>query len=403
MIHATKIALLVLCASLTFAVGPAPANTILAAGTPGEPGADVDARALGMGGAAIGLFDGSNVNAFNPAVPASYNRAVFNLTLCRGYNSYETSQGKSVEITYDLPRAELAIPVSRSLAASLAFREELNQNYEITRPLEDEGGVVGTSRLRGTGSVYSFSLGLAGRLGERWYVGAATGYDFGAPKEIHTKEFKTKGYSRLEENLEASYRGVKVTAGAGYLVTDKLSFGAMAEFFGNHSVHETIFTEYATLREDDYQFALPWSLGLGAAYVVGPRGRFAADVRYNRWSRFAVDGEGFGYRDTFEVHGGAEGRLTTARKSFFLWRLPYRVGASYVPWYATTNGKFAKLALSVGAGYLFTKNEDSRLDFTLEYARRGDLASQGLREEMFDFYISVVGLETWLGKRERED
>jgi len=83
--------------------------------------------------------------------------------------------------------------------------------------------------------------------------------------------------------------------------------------------------------------------------------------------------------------------------------MPYRVGGSYVPWYATTNGEFTKVALSVGAGYLFTENEDSRLDFALEYSRRGDLASRGLREEMIDFYLSVVGLETWLGKRERED
>jgi hypothetical protein len=129
----------------------------------------------------------------------------------------------------------------------------------------------------------------------------------------------------------------------------------------------------------------------------------AADVRYNRWSAFAVDGADSGYRDTFEVHAGAEGRLTTARRSFFLWRMPYRVGASYVPWYATTNGEFAKVGWSVGTGYLFTENEDSRLDFALEYSRRGDLASQGLREEMIDFHLSVVGLETWLGKREREE
>jgi hypothetical protein len=401
--RATEIGLLLFCAALTFAVGPAAANTILAAGTPGEPGADVDARAVGMGGAAIGIFDGANVNAYNPAAPASYNRAVFNLTLCRGYNSYETTRGKSVEITYDVPRAELAVPLSRSLALSLAFREELNRNYEITRPLESEGVVIGTSRLRGAGSVYSFAAGLAGRLDDRWYAGAAAGYDFGAPKDIHTKEFKAKGYSRIEETAEAAFKGVKGTAGAGYLATDKLSFGAVVEFFGNHDVHEKVFTEYATLRENDHKFAFPWSVGLGAAYVVGPRGRFAADVRYNRWSRFAVDGEDLGFRDTLELHAGAEGRLTTARKSFFLWRMPYRLGASYVPWYGTANGEFAKLAVAAGGGYLFTANEESRLDFALEYSRRGELASQGLREEMFDFYLSVVGLETWFGKRERED
>ena len=390
-------------APLTLVTRPAFGNTILAAGTVGEPGIDVDARAVGMGGAALGLFDGANVNGANPAVPASYERAVFNVTLFRGYNSYDTREGRSVRTTYDIPGAELAVPVSEAVTFSAAFREELNQNYELTRPLEYEGELVGISRLKGVGSVYSLSAGIASRLGERWLAGISAGYDFGAPKEIYSKEFKAKGYSRIEENLEAAYKGIKGTLGAGYVASDELSLGAAAEIYGDHRVHETVFTEYATLYEEDHNFKMPWSAGLGAAYVVGPRGRFAADVRYTSWSRFAVDGRKLGFRNTVAFHAGAEGRLTTARKSFFLWRMPYRVGASYAPWYSTEYGDFAKTGVAVGAGYLFRNNEDSRLDFALEYSRRGDLASQGLKEEMFDFYLSVVGLEAWLGKRGPED
>lgn len=382
---------------------PALANTILAAGTPGEPGIDFDARAVGMGGAGLGLFDGSNVNGANPAVPASYGRAVFSFTLYREYNSYQTPAGRSVATAFDIPRAELAVPVTSSLALSLALRQELNQNYELTRPLEYEGVVVGTSRRKGTGSVYSFSAGLAGRLGERWYAGGLAGYDFGAPKEIYSKEFTEKGYSRIEETLEAAYKGVKGALGVGYLATDKFSVGAQLEVFNTHRVHETVFTEYATLYEEDHRFAMPWSAGLGAAYVLGPRGRFAADVRYTAWSRFAADGRDFGYRDTVEVHAGAEGRLTTAPKSFFLWRMPFRAGVSYVPWYSTEHGEFTKTGVAVGAGYLFRNNENSRLDVALEYGRRGDSPSRGLKEEMFDFCLSIVGLEAWLGKRGRED
>lgn len=390
--------------TFTLSVTAAKANTILAAGTPGEPGTDVDARALAMGGAALALFDGSNVNALNPAVPASYDRAVFAVTLIRGYNSYETAQGRSVEITYDIPRAELAIPVSRSAAISFAFRQELNRNYEYTRPIEDEGGsIIGTNRVRGVGSVYSLSAGVASRIDDRWFGGVAVGYDFGAPKEISSREYKVKGYSWGEEISEIAFKGIKAGIGAGYLASDKLSFGAAAHVYGNHRVRVTMSNGYATIYEKDRRFAMPYSFGVGAAYVPGPRGRFAADARYTRWSRFAVDGEGLGYRDTFEFHAGAEGRLTTARKSFFLLRMPYRAGVSYVPWYATERGRFAKVGVSLGAGYLFMNNEDSRLDVTLVYGRRGDLATRGLEEEMFDFYLSIVGLETWLGKRERED
>jgi long-subunit fatty acid transport protein len=186
-------------------------------------------------------------------------------------------------------------------------------------------------------------------------------------------------------------------------VTDKLSLGAAVKLYSTHRVHETVFTEYATLYEEDRDFTMPWSAGLGAAYVVGPRGRFAADLRYTAWSAFAVDGHDFGYRNTLEFHAGAEGRLTTAKKSFFLWRMPYRAGVSYVPWYSTEHGELAKMGVSVGAGYLFKNNENSRLDVALGYSRRGNSPSEGLKEEMIDFYVSIVGLEAWLGKRGRED
>lgn len=383
--------------------GAAGANTVLSAGTPGEPGAYVDARAQAMGGAALGLFDGKNVNAANPATPASYERAVFNLTLVRGYTTYETDQGRSVQTSFDVPGAELSVPVSTELALTLSFRQVLNHNYEFTWPLEYEGEIVGTNRWRGVGSVYGLAGGLAGRLGDRWLVGGVVGYDFGAPEEVFAKEYSVKGFSNTQENYETSYKGVQVRAGAGYWVTDKLSVGAVASAFTDHRVHETAYTEYATLYEDDHTFALPWSAGLGAGYAVGPRGRLAADLRYTGWSRFAVDGRGFGYRDTLEFHAGAEGRISTATRGFFLWRMPYRLGAFYVPWYSKERGELAQLGVAVGGGYLFQNNEESRLDVSLAYGRRGGSGSEGLREETLDLYVSFVGLETWIGKRDVEE
>ncbi len=379
------------------------ANTILAADTPGEPGLDVDARASAMGGAALGLFDGTNVNALNPAVPASYGRAVFNFTLARGYNSYETDAGRSVEVSYDMPIAELSIPLTRVFAGTVRFSQVLNTNFEETSPLEYEGEIIGTNRRRGRGSVYGLGAGVAARVGERWYVGGNAAYDFGAPKDVYIRDFTEKGFSDVTETLEESYKGLTLGLGAGYKVNAKLSCGAMAELAAVHKVHHTLSNDFATLEESDHRFSLPWSAGAGAAYVIGPRGRLAADVRYTAWSAFRVDGAGYGYRDTLAFGGGAEGRLTTARKTFFLWRMPYRVGAFYVPWYARNHGVMAKAGVAVGAGYPFLSNEESRLDVTLEYARRGNLAANGITEETFNFYMSVVGLETWLGKREAEE
>jgi len=378
------------------------ANTILSAGNLGEAGVAVDARALAMGGAATALFDGKNVNAYNPAVPASYGRAVFNLTLTRGYNSYRTAFGRSVEISYDAPSAELTIPTGAATAATVRFAQRYNQNYDFTRPLENEGEEIGLSRRTGRGGVYEFGAGLAWAVTPAWLVGAAVGYNFGAPKDIYTKDFFAKGYSDITETVEADYKGVSGRVGVGARINDKWSAGAVIEGAPRWRVHEATYTEYATVRESDHIFTVPWSVGVGAAFVVGPRGRLAADARFTRWSAFKVDREPFGYRDTVTFGGGAEGRITTARKTFFLLRMPYRAGVFYEPWPARDRGALARVGGAVGAGYLFLNNEESRLDFTVEYSRRGSLGANGLREEFYNFYLSVVGLETWLGRKEEE-
>jgi len=391
----------VLVVLMTGLAATAAANTILSVGTPGEPAAAVDARALGMGGAALALADGSNLNGLNPAVWASLKRAGFNLTAVRGYNSYETAQGKSVNVNYDVPGVEIALPAAENLTVAFSFREKLNQNYEVTAPLEFGGERIGTSERRGVGGLYALRLGAARRLSARWLAGLNAGYDFGAPEEVYTKTFTEKGYSDVQERLATSYRGVGGALGIVWLTDDHLSFGAAAELYARHSCREETSNDYVTLIESDHQVDLPYAGGVGAAYIFGPRARAALDVRYTAWSGFRVDGVGQGFRDTVEVRAGAEGRINAGRKGFFLWRMPYRCGAFYAPWYGRDYGTYTAFGVTAGAGYLFQNNEDSRFDAAFEYVRRGSAAT-AVREEQMNFYISVVGVETWFGKQQEE-
>lgn len=377
------------------------ANSILTADCPGEPGVPVDARALGMGGAALGLCDGTNLNALNPAVLASLKNASFDFTILRGYNDYETAYGKSVSVSYDIPGAELAVPAGRDFVVGFSFREKLSVNYRMTTPLEYEGAPIGMSERRGVGAMYALRATVARKWQDRWLAGFAAGYDLGGPREVEAKAFKAKGYNDISETHEMDIKGVGGTLGIGYIAGEKLFFGAAAEFYLRHSVHEELYNDFTTYAENVRHADLPWAGGLGAAYNFNPHFRAAADARYTRWSDYKIDGRSYGYRDTMEFHGGVEGRINTEAKGFFLWRMPYRAGAFYVPWYDQSRGDYAFAGVTLGAGYLFHNNQDSRLDVAFEYGRRGG-GAQPVREEQMNLYLSVVGLETWFGRQQDE-
>ncbi|MCP4229029.1 MAG: hypothetical protein GY771_02635 [bacterium] len=379
------------------------ANSILTRDTPGEPGTDGDARAMAMGGAVLGLADGSNGNFTNPAIPATYGRASFGINFERNYIDYRVPYGKSVNISYDVPRVGLSIPFLYDTAISVSLNERYDQNYEVGAPLYVNGGYAGVQRIVGKGAIYSIAGGLSAKLNDRLYIGLAGHYNFGAPRELWQNDYYLKGFSDTEITIESRVSGFVVAAGLTYKLNDVVSLGGFAEIPSTLQISEKTYTEYDDLEESEYEFNLPIRAGTGFAYKPLDNLVTVGDVKYTRWSGFAVNGtEVDEFRDTIEIRGGAEFRPSLDKRAFVLWRTPYRAGVFYEPWYDTTRGKAARIGVSAGLGYIFNKNEDSRLDFAFEYSHRGGLEQNGVEENIFNLYMSLVGIETWLGKSHDE-
>ncbi len=379
------------------------ANSILTRDTPGEPGTDGDARAMAMGGAILGLTDGSNGNFTNPAIPATFGRASFGINFERNYVDYVTSYGKSVNISYDVPRVGLSIPLIYDTAISISLNERYDCNFEVTAPLYVGGYYAGVRRLIGKGAVYSVAGGLSAKLGDRLFVGLAGHYNFGAPRELWQNDYYIKGFSDTEVVVETGVSGAVIAAGVAYNVTDKISLGGFAEVPSVLKVHEKTYTEYDELYESDHEFSLPMRAGIGFAYHLKDNLVAVGDVKYTRWSGFAIDGANIAeFRDTVEVHAGAEFQPSLDNKAFLLLRTPYRAGVFYEPWYDTTRGEAARMGVSAGLGYIFRGNDNSRLDFTFEYSKRGGIDVNGVDENIYNLYMSLVGIESWLGKSDEE-
>ncbi|UCE28293.1 MAG: hypothetical protein JSW52_05990 [Candidatus Coatesbacteria bacterium] len=380
------------------------ANSVFTVGTPGELGTAADARAMGMGGAGLALLDGSNANLLNPAIAATYDRTTFDLSFERNYTSYRVPYGNSVNISYDLPRVEVGLPFYWNSALFVGLTERYDQNYLVTAPLYEGGNRIGVRRIVGNGAVYAISGGGAIRFGQRLYAGAVGHYHFGAPRVLYQHDYYVKGYSDTEETFETSYRGFAIGTGVGYRLTDETHLGGYFEVPYRLNVEAETYNEFGTIEESSHKFSMPARGGFGVVYRHSDRWFVAGDVGYVGWGAFNIDGaDVLPTRNVLSFSAGLELRPTTAKRSFFLFRQPYRVGFFHRPWYDETHGAAAETGFSAGFGYLFRDNNESRIDFAFEYARRGGLAENGVEETIYNMYLSIIGIEAWIGKMAEED
>jgi opacity protein-like surface antigen len=372
--------------------------------TPGELGTAMDARAMAMGGAGLALLDGTNVNLLNPSVAATYDKTAFKLSFERNYTDYRVPYGKSVNISYDLPQVVVGVPFYWNSALFIGLTERYDQNYLVTAPLYEGGNRVGVRRIVGEGAVYAISGGGATRFGDKLYVGAVGHYHFGAPKILYQHDYYVKGYSDTEETIETSYRGFAIGAGIGYRLTDKVHVGGYFEIPHKLSVKVETYNEFGTIEESNHKFSMPARGGIGTVYRRSDRWCVAGDIGYVGWGSFRVDGRDvLPTRNVLSVHAGLEFRPITEKGGFFLFKQPYRAGFFRRPWYDETRGAMAETGFSTGFGYLFRDNNESRVDFTFEYAKRGGLEESGVEETIYNMYLSIIGIEPWIGKMAEED
>jgi hypothetical protein len=379
-------------------------NSIPTVGTPGELGTAMDARATAMGGAGLALLDGTNVNFLNPSVAATYDKTAFKLSFERNYTDYKVPYGKSVNISYDLPKVAIGVPFYWNSALFIGLTERYDQNYLVTAPLYEGGNRVGVRRIVGEGAVYAISGGGATRFGDKLFVGVVGHYHFGAPKILYQQDYYIKGYSDTEETIETSYRGFSLGAGIGYRLTDKVHVGGYFEVPHQLNVDADTYNKFGTIEESSHKFSMPARGGFGVAYRRSDRWCVAGDLGYVGWRSFQVDGETvLPTRNVLSIHAGFEVKPITDKRGFFLFRQPYRAGFFRRPWYDETRGAMAETGFSTGFGYLFRNNNESRVDVTFEFARRGNLSENGVEETIYNMYLSIVGIEPWVGKTAEED
>ncbi len=353
----------------------------------GRPVRPLDARARGMGGAAV-VLHGGNLSAVNPASLAR----VFSSGIWLAYQpESRTLQGDAASgdtETASFPLFRMVLPMSPRWVAGAAFGSLLDRNWgvQFTDTLSLTARDVPFQETRTSdGGVNQFRLESGYIIAQGWTVGAAFQYFFGESRVKVIRVFDPDTLVADPLQPFASTTAIRtsgwgLTLGTEYQPTDDFIVGLVASWGSD-----------LTVRDDstgaEIKVGLPLGLDIGASLVLGADVLFAVAGGWTNWSSAEADLPDSGVEDTWRVGGGLEVRFLSSGDS---WATSLRLGGSYekLP-FGLEGGSPWERALAFGLGTDFLGGR-GRLDAAIEFGGRGDLDTNAVEESFTRYTFSAA-------------
>jgi len=359
-----------------------------------------DMRARAMGSLGIALDDSTTAATLNPGSLGALRYMTISIV---GGAGFRTARDATKEIDRNesiFPHTRFALPIAKKVVLSVGFLGLRNYRSSFVLPTQESGGFSYLRAFERKGSLYTIPVGVSGRLGKRLHVGATLDFLLGTVDEA----WSTAGDSlvSLRTRRRDGFGGATVTLGAVGSPLPGLRLGAtwtpsvVLDRKTTTTIEDTrLNTGVAPVRTsvENGETRFPATYRAGAALDLGRPLTLTGDLSYRDWGTY--DGRLYGAESVgveSRYGGGIEFR---PRPNAWYGGLTYRAGASWSQWPQQVGGAaLEQTAIDFGAGFDL-KDGFGSLDFTVEYARIGSLASNGFEENRWTFLVSLSGQEMW--------
>jgi long-subunit fatty acid transport protein len=382
------ISLLLICTAASWA------ETYVYANTYGAPLLPADAAQVGMGGAGSASTDGGNNALGNPAALALMKNSRFVLNAARLRSDYKTDKGHGVYNDYTIPWFSLNMATNNGFGAAVGYAEEYEGNFQAWADLYDGDEVIGRREVWGKGTVPGYWGAVGFKLSKDISLGARAIYYYGTIGQQWKLHFYRKDYLYSEYRLSSQRQGVGGNLGVLWQQSPKLALGlnlTAPAYLAATDVDWAGTREY--YRSND-KITYPPSALLGLNWQAAERTQFNLDVNYALWSmaRYTVL-EPSAVRDSFSIRTGGQW-YPLPPSGNFLSNFALRGGLYFSQGYPNDPGhRFNEMGLTMGTGYRFSENEDSKIDGAVAIGLRNGQSSAD--ERLFRVWVSFVGLENW--------
>lgn len=360
----------------------------------GYPVPPLDARAAGLGGAGVGLLEGT-FSIANPADLVEFSRASLSVSPAPEAVSPEGAGGNSGRSRFSTLRA--VVPLGE-WAASVAFGSELDQDWKFTdRDTLDisTGRFPFEERRENDGGVSTVDLSLARSVGPL-SLGVSYQHLTGNVRQDLERRFEPSVEgdltepSPVDQSTVWSYSGWRVTGGVGLELGGRVRVGGSYSRSGDLTAErDSVVTLAGTQARPtgEREFDMPAAARVGASVLVTDDWLVAASGGWTRWSD--ADGD-LGDEDARDVHWGGGG-IEYRGLAIGSFPLDLRAGGRWreLPFSLPGRRPADERAVTAGFG---TEVADAagRLDLGVEIGSRGELDRTGFEESFQRFTITAT-------------
>jgi hypothetical protein len=404
----------------------------------GDLGSSALAPNFAMGGFGTGFAERTTLNLQNAAAPAFIAKPVFDLAIRSSFLTLENSTASEKVHTTYINHFAYAFPITKRYTMSVGLIPLSRVGYNISDTYQVDDSTTVNLSYKGSGGLNKAFLGNAFDVINRkdstiLSVGLNINYVFGtldkqrrayypqADAYYNTREVTTTTLKDFAFDLGALYsfypnpaKSAKLTFGATYSFASSLRASQESltqTFLNSTSGSEFPIDTIRYVKDDRGEVKLPWSIGLGASVLFSEKLMLGVDYSTQNWSSFSQTINNTEIRDNL----GNSSRLSfglqytpkqtivynTSILKFFSYRLGARTETTYLQLHNTSVKGYA---VSAGLGIPLRKsNSGSKINLGYEYARRGTVENQLIRESYNNFIIGISlspsASDRWFYKR----
>ncbi len=366
----------------------------------GMPRYFVSPKAVGMGGAGIGVVDRFTLNAMNPAA-----LNIGNITTVAVDFQYENVENKydGKKITTRNGNASgfrFIVPLKSYLKMIMSLRPLSASRYIFQKNFSNDY-VTYDRFVRGSGGLNAAGLGLQYIVLPGLAVGGVINFNFGSFNEEWKTEFSEAGYQNSNDKINSHLWGGGFQLGA--LFNPVKNFGIGVAYQSSSHLRANTQTEFGTegtIESQTIHLSYPSALGAGVSFGFSKL-IFAADFYTQFWNKYKVAGKNINNFSVFERYGGGiEYRNSRDPLAAYMKKISYRLGGYFaqLPFKNIAGKSINEKFMSFGVGLPFQGNQ-GRVDAAVEIGNRGSSSPLNSQDFVIRITGSVTGGELWFQRR----
>jgi hypothetical protein len=366
----------------------------------GLPKYYVSQKAVGMGGAGIGVSETLTLNAMNPA--ANDIRGATSLSVQFEYElvNSENRLGKTTTLSGIPSGLQFVFPIKKSVTFITMISPLTSSSYMLdTEQMSDSTKY--TRSINGNGGLSAAALGLQYRFKDLFSVAGLVNFNFGSINEVWRLQFDDAEYTDAKDSYNSHLSGISYDLSLLVKPNRRWSLGLVYRTGCNLSQRTDLKlgTGYST-KNPDGKITWPGAIGAGIAWSI-PKMLFAFDFYSQSWSNYKVNGVKRGdFKNSWRLGGGMEYQNSSRPTDHYRRRIAYRVGAYYsqLPFSYNSGNAVDEMFITTGLSLPFSMN-NGRVDLAIEAGKRGNQTAFPYQENILRFSISIMGGERWFARR----